>query len=150
MIDISHGVQFDIAALTASAKLIHPQILGVSCGPKGSVIHLADGTVGAVQGQMEGLLTSFGSLVVNVNPNTIPADDSTTSSITMNTIDAEVDWLLVDVETGVVLGNGTEAAVAGVVSLSFKTGAVGIYDIWLLRKAGDFATGKVRVTVTEV
>lgn len=148
--DISHPQRLEILVLDYAAKLAFNQVLGVSTGDYGSVIHVRDDVGSAVIAKMETVLTAFGTLVVNTSAASIPGDDTTVATISSNTVDSSLDWLLVDLQTGDVLGSGTENAVAGVVSLNFKTSVPGSYDIWLVRKTGDFATGKAHVTVTEV
>lgn len=148
--NILHPERFEILVLDHAAKQAFAETLGVSVGGYGSIIHVREDVGSAVVSLLEGVLSAFGSLLVTASAASIPADDSTSTTISCSTPDAALDWLLVDAETGDVLGSGSENAVAGVVSLSFKTGVAGVYDVWLLRKTGNFATGKVRVTVTEV
>lgn len=139
------GVEVPAIVLDRIARLIEPGIYGVSSGGGKTVIH----NVGANTGLLSGAMTAFDSLLPLVAPGSIPDDGVTEASITLNIADANLDYLIVD-SNGAIVGEGTEATVAGVLTLEFSSAVAGVFDIWVLRKTGDYACGHVRVTVTEV
>ncbi len=92
------------------------------------------------------ILDVMESLILSVDKIAIAANDIDTAVISMSTIDNALDWLLVVDDE--IWGSGTELAVAGLISMNFSIDTPGRYEIWFVRRVGDYATGKVIVEAT--
>lgn len=147
-VSIEYTEKYPVDVLTTQAALADAEVLGSSNGPGWTKVFLPNEASNAQITALNGVLASFDTLVVNATDLSIPNDDATPTVITVLTADAELAWYVLDSE-GVLVGNGNAAAIAGVVTLNFKTSVADVYDIWVGRKVGDFATGMVRITVTE-
>lgn len=115
-------------------------ITGASTGGGKITLHVVNP---ALEALAQAVLAAMDSLIVAVDKAIIAADDVDTAVVSMATSDVALDWLLI--QDDMILGSGTEAAAAGVVSLDFSIDTPGVYDIWLVRRVGDYATGKVTV-----
>jgi hypothetical protein len=116
---------------------------GISTGAYGTKVEL---TNTSLQNTVESVLAAIGTLVISADKTTITADDVDKATLTVNTTDASLDWLLV--EDGIIIGSGTENAVSDVVTLEFSIDETGTYTIWLMRRQGTFASGKIIVEAT--
>jgi len=156
MIEVEVNGQFDPELLNKVTRLANPNIYGVrtkqSTNPQVSsyaIVDMPDGASAVDISLMQTIMAQYNTLGLSVDNAVIPADDTTLATITLNTADAELAWCIVD-SLGDIVGEGDANPVAGVLTLTFKTSVSDAYDIWVIRKTADFATGKVRVTATEV
>ena len=121
---------------------------GVSTGPYGIRAHLTDAAGAADITLATNVLNGHDSLTVNTDKATITADGSDTATITCSDAaiasDPDADyavWL-----DGNLYAQGSENLVGGVVTLTLKTSIIGVFQIEIRRKTGDFASGYVTVT----
>jgi len=153
--EVRHTAYLSLAVIDVIANLANPQSSGASAGrPRAgdtgwSAIYLPDGASASEIGVIEAAFAAFDSLTPLASLTVIPGDDATETIITLAIADSDMKWVIVD-SLGDVVGEGDEATVAGVLTLEFATNVPDVYDIYLIRKTGDFACGHVTITVTEV
>lgn len=115
-------------------------VSGASSGESGITLHVVNDSHDALA---QTILDAMNTLLVLATKTEIQADGVDQTVITMVTVDTALDWILFS--DGEIIGSGTEAAVAGVVTLEFESDVGGAYEIWLVRRTGDYATGRVVV-----
>lgn len=148
MVEIVANVALDIAALDKVARAaIGANCAGASVGPGTSKIILVVAN-GADEAKATEVFQNFGTLTLVANPTSVPADGVTEADITLNTLDVELDYMVL--KNGVVWGEGSAAPVAGVLTLEFSTDTAGIYRIYVFRKVLNRACGFVDVEATAI
>lgn len=122
---------------------------GISTGPYGTIIHLLnEGQV--YQDRAQGILDNWGGLTVTADKTTMTegdADPVVSCNDAAISGDATVGYIvLLD---GQLYADGTDTVTAGSVSLTLSSPVNGSYDVYIYRKSGTYASGKVTITVNE-
>lgn len=146
MIEVTTG--YKSGAMLTALDTIVQQVYGsgwyaTASGPSGTRVILNDGESDVAANS---IIQQFDSLLVTSDKVQITADDVDTATITVDTPDGSMDWLLVaDDDALNVAGQGSKAAAAGQVSVTFATDIPGTYYIWLYRTQGNYACGHVTI-----
>jgi hypothetical protein len=133
------------------AKVAVPTCTGVSTGPYGTRVHLPDGTSQANQDKVQDAIDNWNSLVVTASVSSMDEGDSdpvVTCADASISADAEVGYLILF--DGVEYADGLDTVTAGESELTLISPEAGVYDIYVWRTVGNFASGHVQITVNEV
>lgn len=132
------------------AKLIEPNTYGTLGSPAGMRVHIPDATSQAKQDQIQSALDNYGALTVTADKTTMTegdADPVVSCNDAAISGDATVGYaVLLD---GQLYADGTDTVTAGSVSLTLSSPVNGVYDVYIYRKSGTYASGKVSITVNE-
>lgn len=143
MIDVEISSNTPVGLLDSVARAaIGAGCYGVSNRGGVTVIHIDD--VGQNSQIANSILTSWNTLLVTSDKASITADGVDTATITHDSPDATLDYLVLLDGEG--YADGGVTAVGGVVRLTLATDTLGIYTILLSRKMGNYATGQIMVT----
>ena len=120
---------------------------GVSTGPYGTILHLPDGASASDQNKAQKIFDNWDNLTITIDKTSMDVGDAD-PVITYDTADTDVGFVvLLD---GKIYASGSEAPVAGTVTLELDAPEAGDYDIYVYRRQGNFASGSVSITVNEV
>lgn len=151
MINISTSNKHNTRLLDTLAHLANPSAVGISTGPYGTIVHMPDSANPSEQSVIQTLLNQADTLAVaavKTVMNEGDADPVITCDDARISGDAEVNYLvLLDDE---VYAEGTASVVSSEATLNLVSPVAGVYDIFLYRRTGDYASGSVRITVNEV
>ena len=130
---------------TVARAILGDNISGVSAGPR-AVIHLLNDSP-SNQVIANTILNQYGSLSVVADKTAmIEGDDDPV--ITVASTDAELGYfVLLDDEE---YDSGDVTVITGVATLNLVDPVAGIYQIFVYRKTGDFASGSIQIIVSEV
>jgi hypothetical protein len=148
MIDISINEPLTIAIVDTIARdVLGADVAGVSVSDN-TWIHLLDDSQ-ANQDIAQAILDNFGALVVTADKTTmIEGDAGPTISCNDALIagDATVNYVvLLD---GDDYASGTDVVTVGIADLTLASPVAGVYEIFLYRTSGNYASGSVTITVT--
>lgn len=146
MIEITDGTNYPIDVVNNMLTTIVPDSLGVSTGPYGTRLHLPDDASTSEQNKAQKIFDNWGNLNLTVSTTSMTVGDAD-PTVTYDTSDDDLNYVvLLD---GVEYATGAEAPVAGTVTLELDSPEAGVYDIYVYRTAGNFASGSVTITVSE-
>jgi hypothetical protein len=147
MIDITNETQYSIIFADMCARLVGgADVIGVSTGPYGTIVHLVDGASSAVQASINAMFDNIGSLTVLATKSQIDADDSDSSVVTTVTTESTMDYLvLLD---GDEYARDSVSVVAGVATVTLATAIEGVYQVIFINPDGS-ATGEVSIEAVE-
>ena len=145
MIDISSETWRNPHVLDSILKEI--VVGGLSTGPYGVIVHLPDGATASDQNKAQKILDNWGNLSPDIDKTSMNVGDAD-PVVTFDTADSDMGYVvLLD---GKFYGSGSEAVVAGTLTLELDSPEAGEYDIYIYRLQGNFASGSVSITVNEV
>lgn len=146
MIDITAESVFNIVALDGLARaVLGGDTPGVSVGTA-STIHLVDSASSAKQNQAQKIFDNWGNLSPSASVSSMVVGDSD-PTITQTSSDDELAYVVT--LDGGLYSSGTVEVVAGTATLTLVDPEAGVYDIYLARVAGNFASGYTTITVSE-
>jgi hypothetical protein len=123
---------------------------GVSVGGGSSRIHLLDDSQ-SNQDIANDILNNYDGLVVTADKTSMVEDDADpviSCADVMIASDSDVGYIvLLD---GVEYASGTDAVSAGVADLTLASPVAGVYEIFIYRRLGNYASGSITITVSEV
>ena len=142
-------------SLTNDLRIENPSVIRVAVlGRSDEVVIVTTGTLSAPeQTALEDIINAHDSLVVSVDLATIntvaPDDEATiTCSDAVITSDANLDYVVWDGDNQI--ASGSQAVVAGTMTLTFSSGAAGTFVIEIRRQgATDYETGYITIEVVE-
>jgi len=147
MIHISRSVAYPGGVMDTILRTAIPTAIGVSTGPYGTILHLAENSSPADQTIANNLLDNFGGLIVSADKTTMTEGDAD-PIITVSSGDAELGYVvLLD---GDEYDTGDVSVIAGTATLNLVNPVAGAYQIFVFRKTGDYASGSVLIMVNEV
>ena len=123
---------------------------GISIGGGRSRIHLVNASP-SNQDTANAILNNFGELIVSADKTTMnegDADPIITCSDPAISGDSDLGYLVM--LDGVEYDAGTDTVIGGSVSLTLVSPVAGVYEIFLYRHTGTYASGSVTITVNEV
>ena len=117
MIDVKTARVLTISGLDNVAKsLLGAKVIGCSCGPRGSTVHLTDNATQADINAITNLLTVSETLVVTGDKSAIVANGVDTATVSYLTNVGVVDYLVF--VNGVAYASGTDTGDGSVVTLT--------------------------------
>lgn len=129
----------------ASSHISSPNLLGVSTGGYGGVVHIDENTPTPEKNALANAVLNIDTLVVSRDVVSVVADGENTAIITHNTLELSVDYVVN--LNGDEYAVGNEPAVAGVVTLELTPSIPGTYVVHIIDTDG-MATGCVAVEGT--
>ena len=149
MINIEQKTRLNSLVFDRIIRVGIPAVLGVSTGGYGTIVHLPDDTVD--QGLTTDIMDAFDTLVVTADK-TAMAEGDADPVVSCNDVliasDSDVGYIvLLD---GVEYASGTDAVSAGVADLTLASPVAGVYEIFIYRRLGNYASGSITITVREV
>ena len=123
---------------------------GISTSGRGTRIHLTNDAQ-ENSDKAQAIFDMFGALLISADKTTMnegDVDPVITCADANISLDANVGYVvLLD---GQLYAKGTDVVVAGVVTLGLVAPIAGVYDIFIYRTSGNYASGFIRITVNEV
>lgn len=151
MIHIPHANRYRSDVIDIAIRALVPTANGVSTGPYGTLIHLPDGTSNENQDKASNLLNNVDNLTVTASVSTMTegdADPIVTCNDPSIASDPSIGYIvLLD---GTIYASGSDTVSSGTAQLTLSAPVAGVYDIFLYRLTGNYASGSVRITVNEV
>ena len=149
IIDISSNETIDTTCLDAVARsVLGNKTVGVSVMVGLSRIHITDASD---QSTAETIFNNWGSLTVTADKTVMDegdADPVVTCNDASISSDSDVNYIvLLD---GDVYASGTTTVTAGEATLNLVSPVDGVYEIFMYRTTGNYASGSVTITVSEV
>lgn len=137
--------------IDAIARAVVPATIGVSTGAYGTIIHLPDNASPSDQSKLADMLANHGALTISADKTVMnegDADPIVTCSDGAIASDPTIAYIvLLD---GEIYASGTDAVTSGTAQLTLVAPLVGVYDIFIYRLRGNYASDSVRITVNEV
>lgn len=148
--DITYNDTFNVFALDTMARtILGDNISGVTVGDN-SRIHLINDTVNN-QAKAQAIFDGSGDLVVSADKTMMTEGDSDpVVTCADSAIAGDVEVGYVALFDGQPYADGQTAVSGGVATLNLIAPVAGIYDIYLYRLTGNYASGSVQITVNEV
>lgn len=116
------------------------KIIGASSGGGKLRAHLTDQSAAADESKARTVLEQYNFLAISTDKTSISADGVDTATITYFTA-GTVDWMAY--LDGVEYASGEETAVGGVVTLTLAVEIPGEYEVHIIERVADYATGCV-------
>ncbi len=149
MIDISHVTKLNPLVIDLIVREAIPETIGLSTGSYGTIVHLPDDAEAADQALASDIMEAFGNLVVTADKTTMTegdADPIITCADASISGDADVGYVvLLD---GIEYASGIDTVDAGVVTLTLASPVAGVYEVFIYRQTGNYASGSVVITVS--
>mgnify|MGYP006921610335 CR=1 FL=1 len=147
MIHISRSNMYPGHVLDTMLRAVVPDAIGVSTGPYGTFLHLADDASLTHQNTAVNLLDNYGGLAVSTDKTSMNEGD-VDPVITVSSGDAELGYIvLLD---GDEYDSGAVSVITGTATLNLVSPVAGAYQIFVYRKTGNYASGSVTIMVNEV
>jgi len=148
MISVKHASVLPTEVIDAIAKTIGA--IGVSTGPYGTAVHVADDTSNDDLYAISDALNGYGTLPVSADKTTMTEGDADpVISCNDAAIAGDSDVGYVALLDGGLYDSGVESVVGGAVNLTLGSPVDGVYDIYIFRRSGNYASGGVTITVSE-
>ncbi len=147
MINISSETVYSIKALDSIARaILDDDTTGISVSHL-STIHLLDSASTSKQNHAQKIFDNWGNLSPIASVSSMVVGDSD-PTITQTSSDDDLFYVvLLDDE---MYSSGTVSVIAGTATLTLVDPEAGVYDIYVARTSGNFASGHTTITVTEV
>lgn len=151
MIDISTTQVMKATQVDAIVRAVNPNAFGVSTGGYGTHIHLPDDANSTVQQDAQNILDNYGSLSISASVTTLNEGDAD-PIVTCDdaSISGDSDMGYVVLMDGDIYATGTASVVSGEATLNLVSPVAGEYEVFMYRLSGNYASGSVNITVSEV
>ena len=148
--DISKTINSHVAVLDAVAKeALGSDISGVTVNSKQSIINLATDTTDN-RNTANNVLDNYGGLTVTADKTAMTEGDAD-PVISCNDAaisgDADVNYIVL--MDGEEYASGTDTVTAGLAQLTLSSPADGVYEVYIYRNTGNYASGHITITVSE-
>lgn len=149
MIDISGLTEVNVSVLDPilrDTNIIGANVIGISSGPYGTIVHLADAATAAQQNRALKSIEGWGSLNVSLDKNAMvvgDADPVATASI------ADSDFVYVVLKDGQLYASGNDVTSGGTATVTLTDPEEGTYEVFMSRTGGNFANGSDTIVVSE-
>ena len=145
--DILKNVVLPIVAIDLMARnILGDTISGVSVSSN-TRVHLIDDSQ-ANQGKAQAILDNFDELLISADKTAMTEGDSDPVVSCHDALiadDSDVNYIvLLD---GDDYASGMDTVVAGVVDLTLASPVAGVYEVFIYRTTGNYASGSVTITV---
>ncbi len=149
--NVASSLIVNIEALNTMVRdVLDVATFGVSVNDNGSTIHLTDASL-ANQDKATAILDGWGGLAIVASVSSMnegDADPTVTCNDTLIASDANLGYIvLLD---GEIYASGQTPVTAGSATLTLVSPVDGVYDIWMYRLVGNYASQSVRIVVNEV
>lgn len=135
---------------TVARAILGSSTPGVSTRGNTAVILLHDSASGGDQVNANRILENWGTLVVSADKVTMAEGDADpVVSCADGAIASDGSVGYVVLQDGEVYDSGTDTLVGGESELTLSSPPAGVYDVSIYRLAGTYASGHVRITVSE-
>ena len=151
MINITTDTIEQATIVDSIVRLAIPNVLGVSSGAYGSIIHLPGGASAGDQTIAQSLLDNYNSLTVTVDKTVMNEGDADPIiSCNDGAIVADSNVYYVTLLDGEFYASGTDTVTAGLAQLTLSSPVVGVYETFIYRNNDTFASGSITITVNEI
>jgi len=151
MIDIQRTIAIQSPVVSNIADAVLTESAVSTNNSNHTRIHLPDGATTAQQSIAQSILDNYGALPVSASATALSEGDSDpVMTCDDSSIVSDSDMGYVVLLDGDIYAEGTTSVDSGEATLTLVSPIAGVYEVFLYRRTGNYASGSIQITVSEV